>query len=209
MTNALPILFAAVVGFGHAFELDHLLAVGNMVTRRKTIREAIRDGVYWGLGHTSTILMIGALILLARVGIAERTFQYFEAGVGAMLVALGLHRIWKRKPLQSGDLHDHPHPRADRQLAYGVGLTHGLAGSGALILLVMTEMKDTLPAVLYLLVFGAGSMVGMMLASGIFSLPFSQNFAQAGAWRQRLVLLSSLLCIFFGGRIIFENLLGS
>lgn len=209
MTNALPILFAAVVGFGHAFELDHLLAVGNMVTRRKTIREAIRDGVYWGLGHTSTILIIGALILLARVGIAERTFQYFEAGVGAMLVALGLHRIWKRKSAQQSDLHDHPHPHADRHLAYGVGLTHGLAGSGALILLVMTEIKDTLPAVLYLLVFGVGSIVGMMLASGIFSLPFSRNFAEAGAWRQRLTLLSSLLCIFFGGRIIFENLLGS
>ncbi|MFM8362041.1 MAG: urease accessory protein, partial [Haliscomenobacter sp.] len=125
MTNALPILFAAVVGFGHAFELDHLLAVGNMVTRRKTIREAIRDGVYWGLGHTSTILIIGAIILLARVGIAERTFQYFEAGVGAMLVALGLHRIWKRKSAQQSDLHDHPHPHADRHLAYGVGLTHG------------------------------------------------------------------------------------
>ncbi|MEY4108348.1 MAG: hypothetical protein RL181_2690 [Bacteroidota bacterium] len=209
MTNALPILFAAAVGFGHAFELDHLLAVGNMATRRKTIREAVRDGAYWGLGHTSTILIIGAIILLARVGIAERTFQFFEAGVGVMLVALGLHRIWKRQSEKKKEEHEHPHPHAARHLAYGVGLTHGLAGSGALILLVMTEIKDTLPAVLYLLVFGAGSIAGMMLASGIFSLPFSRNFAQAGAWRWRLTLLSSLLCIFFGGKIIFENLVAS
>ena len=208
MTHFLPLMFAAVVGFGHAFEVDHLLAVSNIVTRRKSTWEALRDGAYWGLGHTSTILVIGLVMILVKVGITEQTFHYFEAGVGLMLIFLGVQRIWKtwfdeQKHQQMHAQHK-PH---DHRLAYGVGLVHGLAGSGALILVVMTQIKGTLPSVLYLLIFGLGSTLGMLLASGIFSLPFSQKLNNAVLWHWRLTLLSSLLCIFFGGRVIWENLL--
>ena len=208
MVQFLPLLFAAVVGFGHAFEVDHLLAVSNIVTRRKTTWEALRDGAYWGLGHTSTILLIGVVMILVKVGISEQTFHYFEAGVGLMLMILGVQRIlktWQYEKIHQ-QLHAQ-HKAHDHRLAYGVGLVHGLAGSGALILVVMTQIKETLPAVLYLLIFGIGSILGMLLASGIFSLPFSQKLNNAGVWRWRLTLLSSLLCIFFGGRVIWENLL--
>ena len=204
----LPLLFAAVVGFGHAFEVDHLLAVSNIVTRRKTLWEALKDGVYWGLGHTSTILIIGVLMILAKVGIHAQTFHFFEAGVGLMLMVLGVHRIWKTWEHEKAHAQMHanlePH---DHKLAYGVGLVHGLAGSGALVLLVMTEIESAFPAVLYLLIFGVGSIAGMLLAAGMLSLPFTQKLAQGGLWRWRLTLLSSLLCIIFGGKVILENLL--
>mgnify|MGYP000063546387 CR=1 FL=1 len=204
----LPLLFAGVVGFGHAFEIDHLLAVSNIVTRRKTLREALKDGIYWGLGHTSTILIIGVLMILAKLGISEQTFHFFEAGVGVMLVILGVQRIRKTWEHEKWHADQHHHLQEhDHRLAYGVGLVHGLAGSGALVLLVMTEIKEALPAVLYLLIFGAGSIAGMLLASGVFSLPFSQKLTDAGPWRWRFTLLSCLLCMIVGGKVILENLM--
>ena len=91
-------------------------------------------------------------------------------------------------------------------VAYGVGLIHGLAGSGAMILLVMTEVQGSMNSLIYLLVFGVGSVVGMLLAAGIFSLPFSRKITSNRTLQLSLVLLSSLLCIGYGGYIMFENL---
>lgn len=207
MQTLLPLLFAGVVGFGHAFEIDHLLAVSSIASRRKSVWPAIKDGIYWGLGHTSTILLIGAFVLLARVAVAEQTFHYFEAGVGLMLILLGAQRIWKtwQHERHHATAHRHHEPHGHR-LAYGVGLVHGLAGSGTLILLVMTELNSAWEGIAYLLIFGLGSIAGMLLASGIFSLPFSSKVPAGPVLHRGLTLLSSLLCIGFGCKVVFENL---
>lgn len=211
METFLPLFFAAVVGFTHAFEVDHLLAVSSIVTRRKSWLMSIKDGMYWGLGHTSTILIIGLMMLVARVSVAEGTFHAFEAGVGLMLILLGSHRIWKtwrheqaHKQAHGRDMaHEHSH-----RLAYGVGLVHGLAGSGTLVLLVMTELKSNVEAMLYLLIFGLGSVAGMLLASGVFSLPFATKLHEKKWVTRGLTLASSLLCIAFGVKVVYENLYG-
>lgn len=207
MHSLLPLLFAGVVGFTHAFEIDHLLAVSSIASRRKSVLMAIKDGVYWGLGHTSTILAIGVVMILAKVVVAEQVFQYFEAGVGLMLILLGAHRIWKtwEHEKNHAQAHEHHTPHGHR-LAYGVGLIHGLAGSGTLILLVMSELKTAWEGIVYILIFGVGSIGGMLLASGIFGLPFSANISRSPAVHRGLSLLSSLLCIGFGCKVVFENL---
>ncbi len=206
METTVPLLFAAVVGFSHAFEADHLLAVSNIATRRHTIWESLKDGIYWGLGHTSTILAIGLLVIVAKVAVAQSTFSYFEAAVGLMLILLGAHRIWKTwKHEQHHQVHEHEKPH-DHHLAYGVGLVHGLAGSGTLVVLVMTELRSSMESVAYLLIFGMGSIAGMLLASGVFSLPFSKKFNNARYVRGAFTLVSSLLCIGLGCKVIWENL---
>jgi len=203
-----PLLFAGVVGFMHAFEIDHLLAVSSIVTRRNSVLTAIKDGIYWGLGHTSTILVIGVTMIVAKCMIAEHTFHYFEAGVGCMLILLGLQRIWKTRQHEKNHAlaHEHAEPHGHR-LAYGVGLVHGLAGSGTLVLVVMTQLKSTWEGIVYLLIFGIGSIAGMLLASGIFSLPFSPKVSNSPRLHRGLTLLSSLLCIGFGFKVLFQNLL--
>jgi hypothetical protein len=211
METILPLLFAAVVGFTHAFEVDHLLAVSSIVTRRKSLMMSIKDGVYWGLGHTSTILIIGLVMLVARVSVAEGTFHVFEAGVGFMLILLGAHRIWKTWRHEQVHAQAHGLKKVDdhnHHLAYGVGLVHGLAGSGTLVLLVMTELKSNVEAMLYLLIFGLGSVVGMLLASGAFSLPFASKLHSTKWVTTGLTLTSSLLCIAFGIRVVYENIQG-
>lgn len=200
----LPLLFAAAVGFGHAFEADHLVAVSNIVTRRNNLAHAIRDGIYWGLGHTSTIFLLGLLVIVGRVTFLEGYFGYFEALVGVMLVVLGFVRIL---PYLSRRSHRHKIEKDHKHhMAYGVGLVHGLAGSGAMILLVMTEVQGSFNSLLYLLIFGIGSVAGMLLAAGIFSLPFSRRISKNQILQVSLVIFSSLLCIGYGGYIVFENL---
>ena len=208
METFLTLGFAAVVGFTHAFEADHLLAVSSIVTRRSTLAEAAKDGVFWGLGHTSTILAIGLLMIVARMAVTEQVFHIFEAGVGMMLIALGLHRIRKVWLYEQKHAlaHEHHTPHHHR-LAYGVGLIHGLAGSGTLVLLVMTRLQGSVESIAYLLIFGLGSVAGMLLASGIFSLPFSKKWSTGRRFQLSLTLLSAVLCIVFGARVVWENLL--
>jgi high-affinity nickel permease len=95
MEATFPLFFAAVVGFSHAFEADHLVAVSNIVTKRDKIKLAIKDGIYWGLGHTSTIFLIGLLMIVGKVTVFNGYFGYFEAVVGLMLVILGIHRLYQ------------------------------------------------------------------------------------------------------------------
>ncbi|MEN0003546.1 MAG: urease accessory protein [Bacteroidota bacterium] len=205
MESTIPLLFAAVVGFGHAFEADHLVAVSTIATKRKHPIQAIKDGIFWGLGHTSTIFLIGLIMIVGKVAVSEVYFGYFEAAVGMMLIGLGLVRLYQ---YYNGTSHVHREldGTENHHLAYGVGLVHGLAGSGAMILLVMTEIQTTFNSLLYLLIFGVGSIVGMLLAAGVFSLPFSKRFTSNRQLQLVLIVLSSLLCIGYGAFVVYENL---
>ena len=206
MDTSFPLLFAAFVGFTHAFEADHLLAVSNMATRRSKLVLAIKDGIFWGLGHTSTIFIIGMLMIVGKMSISEQAFGYFEAVVGLMLVALGLVRLVR--VFQPGHTHEVAHDHShNHTLAYSVGAVHGLAGSGALVVWVMGSLDTVMNGMLYLIIFGLGSVVGMLLASGVFSLPFSKKLASHQGMQKGLTLLSSGLCMVFGAMIIYKNLL--
>jgi len=206
MDTSLPLLFAAVVGFGHAFEADHLVAVSNIVTKRDRVTLAIKDGIFWGLGHSSTIILIGLIMIIGKATFLDGYFGYFEAIVGLMLVVLGVFRLYQFFKLKNrtATLID---AEQNHQLAYGVGLVHGLAGSGAMILLVMTEIQGGVNSMLYLLIFGTGSVLGMLVAAGIFSLPFSKKIANNTSLQTGLIMVSSLLCIGYGGFVIIENLI--
>lgn len=220
-----PLLLTIYAGFTHAFEADHLLAVSNIVSQRNSTKMSLKDGIFWGLGHASTIFFIGILMILFKAGISEGYFRYFEAVVGLMLIVLGIYRIVKFFRAEKIVVHTHTHEHGGKghqhlhvhignqqkhqhahSLAYGVGLVHGLAGSGALILVVISQMKGALDGLTYLLIFGAGCIVGMMLAAGLFSVPFSKKIMQAQTLQAFLVIFSSLLCLLFGGKVIYDNL---
>ena len=204
METGLPLLLAAVVGFGHAFEADHLVAVGNIVSKRQSTVIAVKDGIFWGLGHTSTIFLIGILMIVGKVAIPEVSFTYFEATVGLMLIGLGFFRLFKH--FFKKDTALLMEVENNHRLAYAVGLVHGLAGSGAMILLVMTEIKSNMVGILYLLIFGIGSIIGMLVAAGLFSLPLSKKWSASNTFQAGLIVLSSLLCVGYGTFILWENL---
>ena len=196
---ALPLYFALFAGLGHAFEPDHLLAVGNLISRRDTLAEALRDGVYWGLGHTTTLVLVGSIIVLGRVTFLASS--YFEAAVGLMLVVMGTSRLLDQRRLPTKVRPGATPSRA----AYAVGLLHGLAGSGALVLLVMSEIRDPWLSVLYFAVFGVGSILGMFIVAGLCSVPFTKRMKISRTLKTATVTLSSLLCIGYGGWMICRN----
>ncbi len=220
----LPFAFAASEGFRHAFETDHLVAVSNIVTKRNSPRLAMKDGAYWGLGHSSSILVVGIIMLSLRWAIPEHYFQYMEGGVGIMIVALGVYRLWqffKSTPVRlhthehehDGHKHSHIHIHTNdmqshqhlHRLSYGVGIIHGLAGSGVLIAAAMATMNTAGSSLLFLIIFSIGCIGGMLIAAGILGMPFSKKLQSFKKFQQALVVISCTICIILGARIILEN----
>jgi high-affinity nickel permease len=217
------LLYALYEGLLHAFEADHILAVTNIVSQRSRVLPALKDGVFWGLGHTSTIFLIGTLMILFKVNIPERSFSYFEAAVGGMLILVASYRfyVFVRDEQTAFHTHRHEHAGENRhphmhvhlkkgnrlhRTSYGIGIVHGLAGSGALVVLVMTQIASVADSLLYLLIFGIGSIAGMTLVAGVFSIPFSKRLINSKVLRTVLVLLSSVLCFAYGCYVIYENI---
>lgn len=195
------ILLTIYSGLEHAFEADHLLAVNTLVSHRENLKQSLKDGVFWGIGHTTTIFFVGILMIGFKFNIGEDVFKNFEAGVGVMLIFLGFYRVYK---LYFPKEHTHTHNTS--RVAFGVGLIHGLAGSGALVVLVISQMKTPFEGLMYILIFGLGSIFGMFLAAYLFSVPYTKTLLKSKKLQAILVIVSSLLCIIYGGKVVYENL---
>jgi len=218
------LLYALYEGLIHAFEADHILAVTTIVSQRNRLLPAIKDGIFWGLGHTSTIFFVGIIMIVFKVHIPEGAFSYFEAAVGCMLIIVASYRLFlflrdeqtvlsfhKHKHEHAGEnksLHTHIHLKGKNlhKASYGIGIVHGLAGSGTLVVLIMTQIESIANSVLYLVIFGLGSMVGMTFVAGIFSVPFSKKLVESKILRTCLVIVSSGLCFVYGCYVIYKNL---
>ncbi|MFY9554748.1 MAG: sulfite exporter TauE/SafE family protein [Blastocatellia bacterium] len=183
-----------VFGLKHAIEADHLAAVSAIVSERKSLLSSTLVGGLWGIGHTIALLIAGVVVLLMRVEIGEGTARALEFCVALMLIALGVNAL--RKIAHGGKFHFHAHKHGcrahmhphihengvepDAGAHHGlnlnfrplfVGMVHGLAGSAALMLLVLSTVPSRLLGVAYILIFGVGSIGGMMLMSALVSLP--------------------------------------
>ena len=191
----IPLLFAAFIGFKHAFDADHVLAVTNIVNRRASLRHAIRDGLFWGLGHTSVIFAVGCIIIMGKAMYSQEPFEFFELLVGASLTLLGAYRIYRYK---SSRVLSQKQETDNHKLAYSIGMIHGLAGSGAVILVAMSELESAGESMLYLIIFGVGSILGMMMIAGIFNLPFSKKIKATNKLQSVLLLISAFLCLAYG-----------
>ena len=196
MEHEISLTFAAMIGFGHAFEADHLLAVSTLVSRSNSNRQVISNGFIWGLGHTSTIFLIGLLLIVFQIHALKEYFEYFELLVGLMLVVLGIVRLTR---VSSPKAERHTHDGE----AYGIGLIHGLAGSGSLVLLVLANLDSTSQALGYLALFGVGSAVGMSVAAVLLRIPLLKG--QAWEKRQKIFrILAAVLCILYGLYIFYQ-----
>jgi hypothetical protein len=185
---------------GHAFEPDHLLAVSTLVTRHDRLGPALRDGFFWGLGHTTMLVLFGSIIIFSRATWLHS--GYFEAAVGIMLIGLGIGRLLDKNSYQSFQK-----PRQQAGFAYTVGLVHGLAGSGALVLAVLGAIRQPVWAAAYILLFGLGSVLGMLAAVGLMRVPFTQRMRLGRRLRAGGVMLSSALSVGYGGWLVYSNLL--
>src|ERR1700726_151686 len=83
----------SLLGMRHAFEPDHLAAVSTLVSRERSGIRAALLGVCWGLGHTLSLVVVGALLVVLRAEMPAGVSDLFELLVAFMLVALGFRAI--------------------------------------------------------------------------------------------------------------------
>ena len=195
----LIIIAGLMIGLLHAFEPDHLSAVSTQLLRNNdnsksskkrdlrnlTIISSLR-GALWGMGHTSSIILIGLLIAGLSLNIPDDFFISAEVLVGLMLITLAVFTftnksIFKQKHVHphihsNGISHTHSHEHNENHKhshkAYLIGCVHGIAGSGSLVALFASTMNGFDMIIYFLILFGIGSIIGMTVASGVMGLPF-------------------------------------
>jgi hypothetical protein len=239
------------LGMRHATDPDHVIAVSTIVSRERSLSKAALIGALWGLGHTITIVLVGAAIILFNVVIPARVGLTMEFAVGLMLILLGIFNLsgvtkWLSEkfspahPHITGEhahLHEHsshvhyhwhshtpakehhadslPSPRwlgnAVSRLGLFhslrpllIGIVHGLAGSAAVALLVLSTIHDPSWGVFYLLIFGLGTIAGMMLITAALALPFSYAGTRFGWLNRGLIVGSGVLSLLFGFYISYH-----
>jgi ABC-type nickel/cobalt efflux system permease component RcnA len=216
------LLVSLLLGLRHASDPDHLAAVTTLIVseEQRRITKATRMGLFWGLGHGTTLVVLGLPLVLLGQYLPERLQQSAEVAIGIIIVVLAGRLLvrWHRgvfhahahthddgaphRHLHSheadGAAHEHSHDVTLRTplSAYGVGLVHGIGGSGGLTLLLLSTIPDPSEAVVALLVFAAGTAVSMTLLSTILGLaiasgPVARNF-------ERLAPVLGLLAAVFG-----------
>lgn len=218
------------IGLQHAFEPDHISAIGTQLTNSKISKSSlIKDvrsiftksslvGALWGAGHMTTLVVMGLLVYYLALQTQTILFVGFEFLVGVMLVFLGITAIVNKKIL----LHKHPHLHPDGRLhyeehnhfssihehghkSYLIGLVHGLAGSGSLIVLTASIFENVDFVIIFTLLFGLGSMLGMILVSGFIGIPI--YFAKRIGLIQKILRFSTgTITLVLGLNIIYQLL---
>jgi len=251
------ILLGFFLGMRHATDADHVIAVATIVGRERRIGAAAVIGALWGLGHTATVGIVGAGVILFGITIPDRLAQAMEFGVGLMLLWLGvatLIRSFRSEPTTYtpmaalpphphrpqpskgiGQRHAHTHGHGDfvhthrHGHAHGdhghpenatpaswldrhfgrigiyrnarpvlIGVVHGLAGSAAIALLALGAIRDPWWGLAYLMVFGLGTMAGMILITMLIAVPFSLSSGRLPRLNTALRVGSGVLSIAFG-----------
>ena len=228
MSNNIGLLLSAgfLVGLVHAFEPDHMSAMMTQVrnSRKKnsssvsaglvaTLRNSLL-GAIWGFGHTSMILLVSFLVFVLALNIPSMVFDGFEFVVGVMLVVLGIS-TYRKKIFQlkhshphtheNGVIHTHPHEHghshSHTHKSYLIGCLHGLAGSGSLVAVSVVTLSDISGVFSFALVFGLGSIIGMMIVSGTLSVPFHLSYRFARL-RKCLQIIAEIVTTVIGLVII-------
>jgi hypothetical protein len=239
--NTLMVMgLGVLMGMQHATEADHLAAVATLTTGERSLGKGIRLGLAWGLGHTTTLLLIGGSVGLLGWVISPELAGRFEQVVGAMLIVLGLNlglRLWRERyhvhshthgtSMAHVHIHHHAHDKAkacstasttahathasahdhDHRLparSIAVGMVHGLAGSAAMALLASQAMPSPAWGLVYIGLFGVGSIVGMALLSGAVAFSVNALPERLAGFHLALNGVAALASVLIGSRLLMS-----
>ena len=190
---------ALVLGLRHASVQDHLVAVTSLVAadRDGGTRDATRLGAWWGVGHATMLLALGIPLIALHSSVPAWLESAAEKGIGLIIIVLAARVIWKwargeyrsgrhehaaaHPPLAPVASDEHRHLRWERARehghrplrtpaqAFGIGTLHGLAGTGAVVVLLLAALPSALEAGLALAVFAPMSIVSMAACTTAFA----------------------------------------
>lgn len=203
-----------LLGLRHAFEADHAAAVAALASRSQSIVETVRQGIAWGIGHALTLFLFCSVVLSLNSMVPERVALALEMAVGVMLIGLGLD-VWRRirrdrihihiHEHKAGKSHIHIHAHQIPYRALLVGMTHGMAGSAALILLTLHATTSIASAWTYIILFGLGSILGMATLSLAIAIPLRRS-AQSFAWAYDGIQIAiGGISVFLGASMLYTQ----
>jgi hypothetical protein len=194
MNTPMAIAVGVALGLRHATDADHVVALATLLRRQSGVRGALMVGAVWGIGHTIVLMAAGVMVVLLGIRIPPAFDRVAQLAVAAMLVGLGVHHLVRRPD-------GHAHGGAPRAGDPGrtfrpllVGMVHGLAGSAGIALLTLTTIRERGVAMLYLSLFGVGTVAGMMALTGLLAIPLcaAARFPWLEPWIVRLASVASL-----------------
>jgi high-affinity nickel-transport protein len=189
LSLALTFMTSLLLGMRHATDPDHVVAVTTIVSRERSLGRAASVGALWGVGHTVTILAVGGAIILLKLAFTPRLGLSLEFAVACMLVVLGTLNLFDVRPRAAGWTTMRP---------LFVGVVHGLAGSAAATLLIVPLIPDVRWALLFLLVFGVGTVVGMSLVTLAIAVPAAFATSRIAHLQRGLRMASGAISLAFG-----------
>lgn len=212
------LLVGLLLGMGHALDPDHVVAVSTMMSQHRTLGRSSLVGVFWGLGHTTTLFLVGLAVFLLRVRIPDWVAPIGELAVGLVLLALGVailtghltRRVHAHVHRHGGEVHvhfhshagseahDHDHALPQHHTSLLVGMVHGLAGSAALMLLVLASIRTPTAGLLYILTFGIGSVAGMLGLSMLIGLVFTRIVRRHAGLHHKIRLTAGAISAAYG-----------
>ena len=223
-----------IFGLKHATEVDHVVAVSTIVSEQRNLLRSAMVGGLWGAGHTASLVVVGTIVLALRIAIPESVSNWLEFCVALMIIGLGATALVRALRRGRTNVHIHEHSHHDvshvhihfhehetehttRASSHShavsrpglkplfVGAMHGLAGSAALTLLILTQIDSAALGLLYLAVFGIGSVLGMLLMSGLVGLPFALSARVFSGFSHVLQTIAAMLSIAFGLWYAYET----
>ncbi len=228
----LSLLFIGfLIGMRHALEADHVAAVATLATTTNSLNSAIKQGAVWGLGHTIALFIFGSIVILTDSIMPEHLALGLEFVVGIMLLVLGIDVIkrmirdkvhfhthqhgknkqhfhahkHKNETVHNPQQHQHKHTSKFPRRALFVGLMHGMAGSAALILLTLQTVSSPVTGLVYILLFGIGSIAGMAALSVVIAIPLRHS-AKGLTWLNNgLQAVIGIATIALGSTLIYST----
>lgn len=222
-----------LLGMQHAVEADHVAAVSSVVSRKKGMRSISLHGAVWGIGHTLTLLLVAGGCILLKTQLDEAVADRLELAVGVMLIGLGAHVLWRlwRDRIHFGmhehadgtrhthahshahdhaphshSAHAHEHPEGLPWRTLLVGTMHGMAGSAALVVLTASSIASPGWALLYVLIFGIGSIIGMAVLSALIAVPLTYTANSLTVANRVLQFAIGAATIGVGAFVVYEKL---
>ena len=226
----LSLLFIGfLIGMRHALEADHVAAIASLATRNSNVKYTLWQGTVWGMGHTLTLFVFGSIVLIADGVIPEQFAAFLEFTVGLMLIGLGIDVLWRLYKkrvhfhIHQHDsvrhFHAHSHSGEDNHAkskhhhehrfpkrALYIGLMHGMAGSAALIVLTLQTVQSTAMGMLYILLFGFGSIIGMAALSVMIAIPLRYSSSKLTWLYNSLHAIVGVSTILLGSKTAFNYL---
>jgi len=220
-----------LIGMQHALEADHMAAVSSIAARQSSVKRIVFHGAVWGVGHTLALMGFAGTVLVLGLEIGGQMAGWLEFGVGVMLVILGGHVLYR---LHRDRVHFHIHKHGERRHFHAhshageraehdpsrhihrhrqglpfrtllVGVIHGMAGSAALLILTTATQTSVVDGLVYVMIFGFGSILGMAALSVVIAVPFAYSAKYLNHAHSGLQLVVGTATVVLGGLIMLRH----